>query len=92
MNRKHLGNDFDDFLREGILEEVEAVATKRILAAQIAHPLAEQGISKPKMAQRMRTSRATLERLPSPTKPSVTLQTLDRAARAPGRHLQITLN
>lgn len=32
MNPKHLGSSFDDFLREeGLLEEVEAVATKRVL-------------------------------------------------------------
>jgi hypothetical protein len=31
MNDKHVGSDFDDFLREGgLLEEVEAVAAKRV--------------------------------------------------------------
>ena len=34
--RIHLGSDFDDFLREeGILEEVEAGAIKKIIALQI---------------------------------------------------------
>ncbi|HSL83582.1 MAG TPA: hypothetical protein VLF66_12475 [Thermoanaerobaculia bacterium] len=33
MNEKHVGSDFNDFLREeGLLEEVEAVAAKRVLA------------------------------------------------------------
>jgi hypothetical protein len=33
MDPKHLGSSFDDFLREeGLFEEVEAVATGRILA------------------------------------------------------------
>lgn len=33
MNYKHVGSDFDDFLRdEGLLEEVEAVAAKRVVA------------------------------------------------------------
>ena len=33
---KNIGSDFDDFLREeGILEEVEIVALKRVLAYQV---------------------------------------------------------
>lgn len=37
MNERHLGGDFDDFLREeGLLEEVEAVADKRVLAYAVA--------------------------------------------------------
>ena len=36
MTNPHVGSSFDDFLaEEGILEEVEAVAIKRILARQI---------------------------------------------------------
>jgi antitoxin HicB len=36
MNGKHIGSDFDDFLaEEGLLEEAEAVAVKRVLAFQI---------------------------------------------------------
>lgn len=36
LNEKHLGSDFDDFLREdGVLDEVEAIAAKRVLAYQI---------------------------------------------------------
>lgn len=32
MDPRHLGSSFDDFLREdGLLEEVEAVAAKRVL-------------------------------------------------------------
>ena len=92
MNNKHFGSDFDDFLQEeGILERAEAAAIKRVIAAQVAQLMAEQGISKTEMAQRMKTSRASLERLLDPTKPAVTLQTLDRAARALGKHLQISL-
>ena len=32
----HIGSDFDDFLREeGILDEVQAVAVKRVLTFQL---------------------------------------------------------
>jgi len=37
MNEKHLGSSLDDFLaEEGRLTEAEAIATKRVLAFQIA--------------------------------------------------------
>jgi len=37
MKKKHLGSDFDDFLREeDLLEVVEATAAKRVIAFQIA--------------------------------------------------------
>ncbi len=40
MNPEHVGTDFDDFLEEeGLLEEAEAVATKRVLAFQIAQAM-----------------------------------------------------
>jgi antitoxin HicB len=46
MNAKHLGGDFDEFLdEEGLLEEAEAVATKRVLAFQIAQAMKEQNHS-----------------------------------------------
>ncbi|MFZ1770239.1 MAG: hypothetical protein WAU00_13630 [Caldilinea sp.] len=43
MNAKHLGSTLDDFLaEEGRLAEAEAVATKRVLAFQIARLMQEQ--------------------------------------------------
>jgi antitoxin HicB len=62
MNEKHIGSDFDDFLaEEGLLEEAEAVAVKRVLAFQIKELMDEQNLSKTEMAHRMQTSRAALE-------------------------------
>jgi antitoxin HicB len=43
------------------------------------------------MAQRMHTTRSQLDRLLDPANPSVTLETLQRAAKAVGRHLTISL-
>jgi antitoxin HicB len=51
----------------------------------------EQSLSKTEMSRRMNTSRLTLERLLDPANQSITLQTLERAAKALGRRLQITL-
>ncbi len=92
MNTKHVGSDFDTFLEEeGLLEEAEAVATKRVLAFQIVQAMAEQKLSKAAMARRMKTSRSALDRLLDPAVPSVTLLTIERAARALGRRLNVEM-
>jgi len=92
MNNQYTGSHFDDFLEEeGILTETEAVAVKRVIAFQIELMIKEQNLSKTAMSRRMNTSRAALERLLDPANRSVTLQTLDNAARALGKRLQISL-
>ena len=92
MKNPHIGSDFDDYLREtGTFEETRAIAAKRVLAYQIASAMAERNISKTDMAQRMETSRSSLDRLLDPAYPSVTLLTLERAARALDMELRIEL-
>lgn len=92
MNEKHIGSNFDDFLsEEGLLEEAEAVAVKRVLAFQIKAMMEAQNLSKTEMARRMRTSRAALERLLDPENRAVTLNTMDKAARSLGKRLQLRL-
>ncbi len=59
MKKKHLGTSFDDFLaEEGLLEGVEAVAAKRVLAFQLAKTMEVGRLSKSDMARRMKTSRS----------------------------------
>jgi antitoxin HicB len=92
MSSKHIGSDFDDFLRdESILDDAEAVATKRVIAFQIAREMERADISQSELARRMKTSRSAVERLLDPTNPSVTLQTLERAASAVGKRITIQL-
>jgi antitoxin HicB len=92
MSDKHIGSNFDDFLEEeGILVKTEAVAVKRVIAFQVEQMMKEQNLSKTEMSRRMNTSRAALDRLLDPANQAVTLLTLDRAARALGRRLQISL-
>jgi antitoxin HicB len=92
MSKKHVGSNFDDFLEEeGILAESAAVAVKRVIAFQIEKMMKEQNLSKSEMSRRMHTSRAALDRLLDPANQAVTLQTLDRAARALGKRLQIQI-
>jgi len=92
MDSAHLGNDFDDFLRdEGILDEVEAIATKRVIAYQIALEMRRRAMTRTELARRMDTSRSSVERLLDPANPSVTLLTLERAAHAVGMRLSVEL-
>ena len=81
MNERHLGSSLDDFLmEEGQLTEAEAVAAKRVLAFQISQLMAEQQLSKAKMARRMSTSRVAVDRLLDYNTESATLVTLEKAA------------
>ncbi len=83
---------FDEFLSEqGMLGTCEERAIKEIIAEQLAEAMKAQGITKSAMAERMRTSRRQLDRLLDPATPSVTLETLRRAASAVGRILRVEL-
>ena len=88
----HAGGDFDDFLREeGIFEEVEARALKRVLALRVQDLMGKQRLTKAALASRMSTSRAAVNRLLDGSNTSITLGTINRAARALGRKVKIDL-
>jgi antitoxin HicB len=83
---------FDEFLAEQrMLGTREERAIKEIIAEQLAEAMKAQGIIKSAMAERMKTSRRQLDRLLDPATPSVTLETLRRAANAVGRTLRVEL-
>lgn len=91
-SNSHVGSSFSDFLEEeGRREEAEAVAVKRVLAWQIEEAMRLQGISKAEMARRLRTSRTQLARLLDPQQTHVELATMQRAAAALGKRLQLDL-
>ena len=86
------GSTLDSLLAEdGVLEEFRAVAIKEVIAWQIAAAMKERKLTKNKMAELMRTSRAQLDRLLDPGHGNVTLETLQRAAHVLGRELRIEL-
>ena len=90
--KRGLGSSFDDFLKEeGIFEETQAVALKRVLAWQIEDAMKEQNIGNAEMARRMGTSRSQLDRLLDPQHTDVKIATLVRAAEALGRSLRLEL-
>jgi antitoxin HicB len=91
-SRTHRGSDLRDFLQEeGILKEVEARALKRAIALQLDALRKSQTISKSALAARMKTSRAAIDRLLDASNPSVTLLTLQKAARVFKRKLKVEL-
>lgn len=92
MKRKHLGSNFDGFLREeGLLGDATATAVKRVVAFQIQQEMTRRNLSKTAMAKEMQTSRSALDRLLDPDNPSVTLQSLQKAAAVLGKRLIVEL-
>jgi len=92
MKKEHIGSDFDGFLQEdGLLAECEAGALKRVVAWQIEREMKRRRISKARLASRMKTSPAKLDRLFSGNESTVTLQLLEQAALALGRKLKVEL-
>jgi antitoxin HicB len=90
MGKKNIGSSLDDLLAEdAMLEEVTAVALKRVIAWQIAEEMKAQHLTKTALAKRMHTSRAALNRLLDEEDPSLTLTTLASAAAALGKTINI---
>ena len=93
MSKQPIGTNFDDFLaQEGMLEGVTAVAVKRVIAWQIEQEMDAQKMTKTAMAKKMRTSRASLNRLLDENDTSLTLTTLVGAAAALGRRIKLELS
>ena len=93
MRAKNIGSSFDDFLQEeGLLDEANAVAIKRVISWQIDQEMKAQKLTKSAMAKNMRTSRAALNRLLDETDTSLTLTTLSRAATVLGKKFRIELD
>ena len=92
MKNKHIGTDFSDFLKEdGIYEETNDIAIKRVIAYQLEQEMKAQNITKTKLAEMMNTSRAVVNRLLNPDNSSLTLSTLESATHALGKRLNISI-
>jgi antitoxin HicB len=94
MARKnpHLGSSFESWLEDaGIREEVTAAAIKAVIARQLANEMKKKKITKQRMAELMKTSRAQIDRLLDPDNGSATIETLQRAAKIVGRELRLQL-
>ncbi|GAA6620853.1 helix-turn-helix domain-containing protein [Scytonema sp. NUACC26] len=91
-NNPYIGSSFDDFLKEeGLLEEINLIAVKRVIAWQIEQAMEQKNLTKTEMAAQMQTSKSSLDRLLDPEDVSVTLETIERAARAVGKRVHFEL-
>jgi antitoxin HicB len=74
---------------------VEVLALKRVVSLQLQQILEQEQVTKTELASRMKTSRASLDRMldpsnPSnPSNPSLTVASLGKAAAALGRKVEL---
>lgn len=87
---RHIGSDFDQFLaEEGLLDAATAVAIKRVISWQIQQAMKAEGITKSALAERMNTSRSSLDRLLNEDDTGLTLETMTKVAQALGRRVRV---
>jgi predicted transcriptional regulator len=94
MSKKnpHIGSSFESWLDEaGIRSEVTAAAIKAVIARQLADEMKKKRITKKRMAELMKTSRAQVDRLLDPDNGNATIESLQRAASIVGRELRLEL-
>jgi DNA-binding Xre family transcriptional regulator len=88
----YISSSLDAFLEEdGTLDETNLIAIKRVIAWQIQTAMVEKNITKTAMAEKMKTSRSSVDRLLDPDHHSVTLETIDKAARVLGKKIRFEL-
>lgn len=87
-----VGTSFDDFLKEdGIYEDVQATAQKRVLSWMLSQYIFEHKMSKSELARKMQTSRSQIDRILDPDNTSITLQTIHKAASLMGKKATIII-
>jgi DNA-binding Xre family transcriptional regulator len=92
MKHKNIGASFDRFLDdEGIREQAEDIAIKRVVAFQIQAEMEKKKLTKTELAKKMHTSRSSLNRLLDPEDEAITFKTLKKAAKVLGKKLVIQL-
>jgi len=86
-----MGSSMQEFLKEeGIFEEAQAQAVKKVVAWQLAEAMKEKRTSKNKRATLLRTSCTPVDRILN-TKDAISLSSLQRAAAIVGRRVTIEL-
>ena len=87
--KKERGGNVRDLVGRNKILKLEAIALKRAVAGQVADLMRARKLNKSALAQDMRTSRAAIHRILNPENSSVTLATLNKAAKSLGRKLKI---
>lgn len=91
ISKKHIGSNFDEFLQnEGILEESQAIALKRVIAYALEEKMIKENISKNRIAKDLETSRTAVDRLLDPQNTSITLATIEKVSKYLNRKLTLS--
>lgn len=87
-NKKCIGSKFDDFLEEeGLLQESEAIAIKRVIAYALEQKMTQEKMSVSRLAKELDTSRTAISRILDPENTSITLNTIEKVAKYLGKRI-----
>ena len=87
-NKKCIGSKFDNFLEEeGLLQESEAIAIKRVIAYALEQKMAKENMSVSRLAKELDTSRTAVSRILDPENTSITLNTIEKVAKYLGKRI-----
>ena len=90
-NNKCIGSNFDDFLEEeGLLQESETVAIKRVIAYALEQKMLADNMSVNRLAKELDTSRTAISRILDPENTSITLNTIEKVAKYLGKRVTIS--
>lgn len=88
----YIGSSVDEFFAaDGLLEEIEAAAIKRVIAHALISEMEAKQITKTELARRLETSRSLVDRILDPENQSIPLTSLMKAAALLGRRLRMSL-
>lgn len=91
IDKEHIGSSFDSFLEEeGILQESEAVAIKRVIAYALEQKMQEDNMSVNRLAKELETSRTAICRILDPNNTSITLNTIEKVSRYLGKRIVLS--
>ena len=65
------------------------LALKRVVSLQLRKILEQEQVTKTELASRMKTSRASLDRMLDPSNPSLTVASIGKAAAALGQKVEL---
>jgi antitoxin HicB len=89
---KGIGQDFNDFLKEqGIYDEVNELAAKKLITYQLEKAMQEQKLTKSFIAKKMKTSRVAVDNILDPAF-NTSIDSLERFAHVLGKKLTISLS
>ena len=88
---KGVGQDFSEFMKEqGLYEEAQELAAKKVIAAQLKAEMEKQNLSKSEVAKRMHTTRTAVDNALDPTF-NTSLFSIQRFASVLGKKVSLTL-